>query len=76
MAPGYQQASTIGTLDMSSHRKPRVLTHLFGLEGIRFGGRREAREAAEASSHAAIPMGMPGPAVTTDLPASMVYGRR
>jgi len=55
-------------------RRPHVLSHLFGVSAI---GRdwSERRERAKEEKHAMIPYG-PQAAPVTDVPASLVYGRR
>jgi hypothetical protein len=54
------------------HRRPSVVAHLFGLSGR--NRLSEAREAQSRSRHASISYGSGGQA-TSELPASMVYGR-
>jgi hypothetical protein len=57
-----------------ANTRPRVLAHLFGFDGIGRAG-REAREQKTREQHAKISYGnQSGP--ISELPASMVYGRR
>jgi hypothetical protein len=56
----------------SRHKRPHVLTHLFGLDALAAG--HHARVAKRESAHASIAYG-PLDQHLTELPASMVYGR-
>ena len=55
------------------HRRPSVLGHLFGLDGL--GHLGESRRARRAAAHAAIPVGNVGTKLPNEVPASLVYGR-
>jgi hypothetical protein len=55
------------------HRRPSVLGHLLGLDGLGHIG--DARRARRAAAHAAIPVGNVGNKPLNELPASLVYGR-
>lgn len=61
-------------LGSGSHNRPHVVGHMLGVTGI---GRsyREARERKNREKHAAISYDPPAQPVT-ELPASMVYGKR
>jgi hypothetical protein len=58
--------------------RPHVLAHLFGISAMRRDLReaREVREERKREMHAATAYGSQDPAAVTELPASMVYGRR
>lgn len=57
------------------HNRPHILSHVFFLDS--FGKRSKiARERAKDEHHAAIPYGPQAEEKVTELPASMVYGRR
>jgi hypothetical protein len=60
--------------DPVDHRRPHILTHMFGLDAI---GKRshEARERRAREKHASIPYGPLSESRVDDLPARMVYGR-
>jgi hypothetical protein len=58
--------------------RPHILGHLFGISALRRDLResREAREERKRELHAATTYGPQDQATVTELPASMVYGRR
>lgn len=56
-----------------AHRRPSVLAHLFGLDGL--GHLGDSRRERRAAAHAATRVGNLGTAPASALPASMVYGR-
>ncbi len=58
--------------------RPHILAHLFGISAMRRDLResREARQERKREMHAATTYGPQDPSTVSELPASMVYGRR
>jgi hypothetical protein len=78
MMPGASAPMEVGSMPFlpPPGRRPSVLAHLFGVDGLSLSKLRYARYEREASRHAAMPLGNPGMAPVTNLPASDVYRGR
>jgi hypothetical protein len=61
---------------MKPSRKPRIMAHLFGLDGLNPARWGEGRAARRAEAHAMIPVGNVPPPRVDGLPPSAVYGQR
>jgi hypothetical protein len=78
MAPGAAGPMETGSMPFlpPRGRRPSVIAHLFGLDGLSLSKMRYERYEREASRHAAMPLGNPGMAPVSTLPASDVYRAR